>query len=103
MKLERLRGSIHKVATGCLGDYFQKVISIPPDYIVIELMVLFERIQHVSADTLWIHCLRNHNEITMYLLNKCLFPPVRSVRAIRRGPRIGSRDSGSSDRQGEGS
>src|SRR5882757_9273417 len=26
-------------------------------------------------DTFWIHCLRNHNEITMYLLNKCPLSP----------------------------
>src|SRR5882762_4137189 len=26
-------------------------------------------------DTFWIHCLRNHNEITMYLLDKCPLSP----------------------------
>jgi len=28
--VKELRGSIHKVATGCLGDYFLKVISMYP-------------------------------------------------------------------------
>jgi len=39
--VKELRGSIHKVATGCLGDYFQSNQHVPPDYIVIELMGTF--------------------------------------------------------------
>jgi len=63
---ERTQGFHSQVATGCLGDYFQQVISM---YSLITLWsnwwVLFERTQNVSAgyfvDTLLKKSQWNHN------------------------------------------
>ena len=50
-------GHIQKVSPCCLGGYFLKEISMYP------------------LDNAWTNCLKNHNEITMYLLDKCLLSP----------------------------
>jgi len=75
---ERTKGSIHKVATGCLGDYFQKVISMYPWLHVIELMGTFWKNSPCIAGYFVDTCLR----ITMKSQCICwISAPFPSVRA----------------------